>query len=1273
MIDWTIITLGSPWLIAEVLWGISAMFSSTSWVDSGHAFSLGSNLVVASLIALLGSLISGVVTQKFQPQQVVFSMLMFAILFAPKVDLVVVDDLSGESLVVDDVPLGIAVVGHVASVLSSNITDDYEQNLGVVASNDHSAASAHGFLDPLYLLYSLQQMTFVKKNSATAKSMVNYYQNCLKNSPNFSWDRVLNQADGDQYLFSETDIQNHNVVIYIDDVAGAVANTSHTGAIYKCHDAGDIIELKIQEQVDFSSVGYVEHFQMVRSGNRQDQSVRDGTDVENAAVTLLGNGIDAQDYMMKVFINNLLPYMKTPENVDNDALENYITQKTQVIEQWREAKATEGSVFLQNMQNIIQIFQVIFYAVSPLIAIVVVATGFRSMPIIGSYLFLGLWAHSWMPFTTIINSYIETSIWDALTSSSGGVAEVTIGSLPGIYNLLADKIATGGTALGMVPIIALGVLGGSAYSLTSASGQFSASSQASTNRVKSTPLISNAPIANSAPKITGKEGDIAGVHQSGFGRANGVTITAESMASGQVSSSRSKQHVMGVNVGKSIEESVSTNATSGLTTSSGMNMSKSLSRLTNQVAIEDYQRNNASEMNKEKMAGLRSIASENERTGAHLSALIASKAKTAEDQELESLGFTKAELLKVSETIGKTDSYSEGVAQAVSSSQEFSELNQVSTNNGKSNLAKDLKNYTNQVQDTKTLEAHRKNDKQMSAKSDIKVLDLLQAASGHSGQTQQLFLDNVGKNILSDAGFNSIADKNNAIGALNRSGASWEWKSGHGEALDNAHNLISNVVNAASSDLSHLSSEDRKAVSQLFDSVVQFANDNAQYMAGSNITSLKHKDPTNSDVGSVVRDAQGVSAKETMKETQSHSKASDVPNNINKSKEDLAPEINGLKKPNDNMVGSQMAQFRGGTKDQQIEMLNAVLMQDDAHTSDSRKGYTQEHLASLAYGTEAEQQATMKELDQIYALGSDGVNSKASLAFNMSKDIAKSEGLNPQAQYLYAAGNAGGQTKELDGKVMDWVTDPKTLDKVVDWGKKELESYASLTGPISSALLEGLSSLGETAIENPGKTVGGIATVGVASEGVKLAGDVKETQQAMQNTLSGTKAPVDKADNVVAKAGKAAKMDPRIKMASTVAAAGMGLMAATDGVGDREREVAAQDRNQTLNKANISVMNHALEKEGASGYAAFSRVVQNRIDTGNVDNDPVKLRREIDSVKAQYSVGLDPQSSSYDKDLSARIESGQGGNGQTQKPLSQELMGGVSLLWAGEKMKETKQ
>jgi hypothetical protein len=69
----------------------------------------------------------------------------------------------------------------------------------------------------------------------------------------------------------------------------------------------------------------------------------------------------------------------------------------EAMESQRVEVATEGSIFLQMMFPLMGFFQFLFFALPPLIVLVMLAAPAAAARILGFYLLFGVWAYSWVP------------------------------------------------------------------------------------------------------------------------------------------------------------------------------------------------------------------------------------------------------------------------------------------------------------------------------------------------------------------------------------------------------------------------------------------------------------------------------------------------------------------------------------------------------------------------------------------------------------------------------------------------------------------------------------------------------------------------------------------------------------------------------------------------------------------------------------------------------------------------------------------------------------
>ena len=139
---------------------------------------------------------------------------------------------------------------------------------------------------------------------------------------------------------------------------------------------------------------------------------------------------------------------------------------TAASEQWKEDAAAGGSFFSKVMIHGMNIMIFLFYALTPIMALVLVILGMQGVKAVGSFALFGMSTQMWLPVAAIVNYFIQLQIGNSVDSAGGSEFFLNVYNAPQFYDQLSTKVALAGDVLGSVPLICMGIFTGSMYATT---------------------------------------------------------------------------------------------------------------------------------------------------------------------------------------------------------------------------------------------------------------------------------------------------------------------------------------------------------------------------------------------------------------------------------------------------------------------------------------------------------------------------------------------------------------------------------------------------------------------------------------------------------------------------------------------------------------------------------------------------------------------------------------------------------------------------------------
>lgn len=451
---WTIYSIGDPAFLEQVLNAVAMLFGADHFVRF-----VGIGFLLGTLIIAFQGLLQGAQSIRFQGLLVSF--VLYSLLFVPRLSVTIEGAYSGSARVVDNVPLGPAVVGSAVSNLGYGLTRLFEQAFQTPSMTEH------GFADALQVMATvrktaLSHLTTGEANSPTTgadveQSWLNYVADCVL----YAVDRHINGTTMDTILQATT----------LDDALQTPIITGTTKLILgetpeelTCADAYGRLSV-------YTSASFLPKFKQAVAAKLGIDSGAVDSRVRAALTTLAQETVDAQQYMVMTAI---LPMLERGviQHYNDIGQWNAALQTSQAIQQRNSQWATEPSLFGRIMRPMMTFFEGFIFAIGPFMAFAV-ALGPIGIAMVGRYLIFGLWIQLWLPILAITNLYLILAAqraFEALSDQAG----VTLPSFRALYEsdlLLQDYLATGGMLVASTPAISLMLIYGSAITATHLAGR----------------------------------------------------------------------------------------------------------------------------------------------------------------------------------------------------------------------------------------------------------------------------------------------------------------------------------------------------------------------------------------------------------------------------------------------------------------------------------------------------------------------------------------------------------------------------------------------------------------------------------------------------------------------------------------------------------------------------------------------------------------------------------------------------------------------------------
>lgn len=457
----TVYSLGDHELIRAGLTAVAMLFDSgnTDLFTGAGAAGLGHAAGFGLMVSVGWIAMKVIVGQPFAPGHLLAVMLAYIIMFVPKITMNIEDIYTGQVAVVDGVPLGVALPGGVISGVSRSITLKIDQALRT-ADAETSTLSENGMVSPLKLMLAARGAALV--DEAFTLSMSRYISECTDGIP----PNAASTAPS-PFLFLQNPFQNYLTAIYPFGSNPSSTNQWTTPEFVTCTDAASKLETKLREII--SGPEFDEYLTQRMGVNRPNASMG-GRWTANDLQVYINNfaiaGTDAQNVMAQLATSDIIADTYRCGALDKaDAISCSAAMRS-AVEGAKFDSAGRGSVFARTMIPSMNVFMFLFFAISPLIAVVIAVSGMHGVTkVMPNYLLFGVWTQSWLPMAAIINHFILRQSKEAAERGLLTADGLPLRSGVEFYDLLSTKIAAASDLLASTPIVTFAIISGSVMGL----------------------------------------------------------------------------------------------------------------------------------------------------------------------------------------------------------------------------------------------------------------------------------------------------------------------------------------------------------------------------------------------------------------------------------------------------------------------------------------------------------------------------------------------------------------------------------------------------------------------------------------------------------------------------------------------------------------------------------------------------------------------------------------------------------------------------------------
>jgi conjugal transfer mating pair stabilization protein TraG len=492
MVNFPIYVLGDATSFYSVINSVAMVFSAKSFILSTQ---LAAGLI--ALVACVAGLLGKMAGDSKMGQHPVTTPLMFGamVAFMSIPSSVTVQDIyTGSTVKVDNVPVLISAPASLFTTGAYKLFDTANTSFQTV-NGSYMGVSTSGFVMPLKLLLSLRS-GIDKADPYLSASVSQFIIDCIPGSTTFN---LTNTAGG----FGRSE----DAIKYIVDNARPSGLTTYytanatAGTATACQNAGQL--LLTDSAKFYNSPQFVD---MINSGLKEKNpndpnGLYKLSDLESAITNVgqigglvAGSQQDTRAYALNaMFYHRINDTFRCLDSVGSQKDFNTCTMAlNQAFEKWKAEAVSNGTFFAKMMTPAIVFLQLMFFGFAPIVILYSLFKGAGSLGLYIKYLGFGVWTSSWLPFSAIIQMYIQNNVADKLMSIQAKHPGIlTPATFDATFNdIIGTRLALASDLLAATPMLSLALLSGSIYSLSSLANKWNGQGHTDPNLV--TPPVQSA-------------------------------------------------------------------------------------------------------------------------------------------------------------------------------------------------------------------------------------------------------------------------------------------------------------------------------------------------------------------------------------------------------------------------------------------------------------------------------------------------------------------------------------------------------------------------------------------------------------------------------------------------------------------------------------------------------------------------------------------------------------------------------------------------------------
>lgn len=379
---------------------------------------------------------------------------------------VTIEDIyTGNISKVDHVPLILAAPASLFTTTSYSVFDKINTAFQST-SGSYMGVSQNGFITPMKLLMTLRKGV-ENVDPYLVSSLKQFIIDCVPGSTTFNMNNFQAAPDMVNYVLSYS--RPNGLTTYWDNLNAA-------GVSMACQDASAKINTVVSAFPASANLKKLVNAGMKDKnplGGAYTQSNVDEA-ITNLVPTLWSAAQSSDQFMTNaLFFNSVWGTYNCLDSVqDQNSFNLCMVSLTQQDEQFRSDAAASGSFFAKLMMPTMIFLQLLFFGFAPIVIIYGLFKGAGALMMYVKYLGFGVWTSSWLPFTAVIQMYIQNDVADKMAQfTEKGLVPSNLQAV--YYDVLATRLGIASDMLAATPLISAAMLGVTGYGMVSLASRWS--------------------------------------------------------------------------------------------------------------------------------------------------------------------------------------------------------------------------------------------------------------------------------------------------------------------------------------------------------------------------------------------------------------------------------------------------------------------------------------------------------------------------------------------------------------------------------------------------------------------------------------------------------------------------------------------------------------------------------------------------------------------------------------------------------------------------------